>query len=121
MKYERITREQLFALPSKGGCSYHNSNLHMPESALEQLFGASEAGDGYKTRGQWFFKDEEGTLYCIYDWKDERDCDGQVIYHIGSYKVGEPENYRNRMPIAVAREARFVQHVVQLALMVKLY
>ena len=36
---------------------------------LEKAFGNPLESDGYKTSGEWFFTDEDGGVFTIYDWK----------------------------------------------------
>lgn len=50
---------------------------------LCEVFGMPMDGDGYKTRAEWEGKTTDGTVFTIYDWKEELPIGDVTDWHIG--------------------------------------
>ena len=50
---------------------------------LCEVFGMPMNGDGYKTRAEWEGKTSDGTVFTIYDWKEEQRIGDVTNWHIG--------------------------------------
>jgi len=45
------------------------TTVDISPDVLHSRFGKADPSDGYKTSMEWAFKDEEGNVVSLYDWK----------------------------------------------------
>lgn len=79
---------------SASGTSFHGQTISVKPKDLIAIFGSSFESDGYKVTCEWFFEDDEGNVFTLYDYKESSLYDkglpspdelkNQVIeFHIG--------------------------------------
>jgi|VirMetMinimDraft_7_1064189.scaffolds.fasta_scaffold03563_10 hypothetical protein len=65
--------------------SYHGVNVRASYTQLSLAFGQGEILNDDKVSYEWICETEDGRKFTIYDWKEGRFSDDQVIeWHIGS-------------------------------------
>jgi hypothetical protein len=79
-----------------GGTSFKDS-IHVAPQALIAAFGEPVKSDGYKVSGEYVFRNDEGEVFTVYDWKmttlydgentlrphDLWDLESPIEFHIG--------------------------------------
>ena len=85
---------------SISGTSFHGTTIAATTKQLEDAFGPSHEGDGYKVSHEWDFEDDEGNVFTLYAWKDTYMYDpGYGMpgpndvrqWHVGSHGGGESD------------------------------
>ena len=60
------------------GGTHLQGYINVEYSTLKKLFGKHSAfGDGYKTRGEWSFQFQDGSVATIYNWKNGKNYCGK--------------------------------------------